>query len=77
MKYDNIPWLSEESYAKARWQYKTNVRELLKQVFDQYGLGVFIDGTVDEIWQLTEDWGLRLRSIDKPISLDYVRRKKK
>ena len=70
-------WVSDDEWNKAKWQYTSNVRKLLKDVFDIYGLGVFIDGAVDEIWQLTEDWSMRIRGVDKPINLDYIRRKRK
>jgi len=69
-------WIDDDDYNKARWQYMSSVRKLLKDQFDIYGLGVFIDGSVDEIWKLTEDWGMRIRGLDKPISIDYIRRKK-
>jgi len=73
---NNFYYLPEDEWNKAKWQYTSNVRKLLKDVFDIYGLGVFIDGTVEEIWQLTEDWSMRIRGVDKPISLDYIRQRR-
>ena len=74
---ENMPWLDDESYAKARWQFKANVREVLKQVFDMYGQGVYIEGATEEVFKLAEDFSLRTRGQDKPISLEYIRRKKR
>jgi hypothetical protein len=42
-----------------------------------YGLDVYIPGAIDEAVKLAEDFGLRVRGVDKPISIDYVRRNKK
>ena len=42
-----------------------------------YGLGDWVPGAIEEIVKLAEDFGLRVRGVDKPISIDYVRRRKK
>jgi len=67
--------LSDEDYAKAIGQFRLAVGATL-QVFNMYGMGEFIAGVQDEIVRLAEDFGLRVRGIDKPISIDYVRRAK-
>jgi len=68
----NIHWLPEEEYQKARTQLQLQVGGVLEP-FDTYGLGVFIPGAVTEIVRLCEDFGLRVRGIDKPISLEMIR----
>ena len=73
--YDGIPWLDDESYSKARWQFKAHAREALS-VFKQYGMGIYIDGAVDELFSLAEDLSLRTRGIDKPLDINYIRRRK-
>lgn len=65
--------LSDEDYAKAIGLFRMAVGGVLS-AFDMYGLGVFIGGAQDEIVQLAEDLGQFLRGVDKPISLDYIRR---
>ena len=68
--------LSDESYAIAIGQFKMAVGGVLK-VFDMYGMGVYIRAAQEEIVRLAEDFGQRIRGdLDKPISLEYVRRSK-
>ena len=67
--------LSDESYEKAVGLFRMAVGGVLS-VFDTYGMGVFIGGAQDEIVKLAEDFGQVVRGVDKPISLDYVRRSK-
>lgn len=66
--------LSDEEYTKAIGQFRLAVNAMLG-VFDRYGQGVYIPGASDEIVRLAEDFGLRVRGVDKPISLAYIRRK--
>jgi len=66
--------LSDEDYAKAVGQFRLAVGAVL-QPFDMYGMGVFIKGAQDEIVKLAEDFGLRVRGYDKPISINYIRRR--
>ena len=77
----DINWLSDEDYAKAVGQFRIQ----LNGVFDflkvdeklpvryMYGLGYAIPGAIKEIVKLTEDFGLRVRGLDKPISLEMIR----
>ena len=65
--------LSDESYAKAVGMFRMAVGATL-QCFDMYGLGAYIGGAQAEIVRLAEDFGLVVRGIDKPISLEYIRR---
>ena len=73
--YPNIPWMPDDQYAKARFQFKAHTREALS-VFKVYGMDVYVEGAVDEIFRLAEDFSLRTRGVDKPLNIDYVRRKK-
>jgi hypothetical protein len=80
-KPDNIHWLSEEEYSKA----KTQLGMQVAGVFDfmkvdntipikyVYGMGDFVPGAIDEIIRLAEDFGLRVRGVDKPISIERIR----
>ena len=68
--------LDDESYIKAVGQFKLAVGAVLS-IFDMYGQGIYIKGAQDEIVQLAEDFGQRIRGdLDKPISLEYIRRVK-
>ena len=77
-------WLPEDVYSKARTQLYMQVGGVFDflRVDDklpiryQYGTGVFVEGAIKEIVKLCEDFGLRVRGLDKPVSLDYVRRSK-
>lgn len=72
---DDIPFISlgDEDYAKAVGMFRMAVGAVLK-VFDMYGMGAYIGGAQVEITKLAEDFGLAVRGVDKPISLDYIRR---
>lgn len=77
-----VYWLPQDDYDKAVGQ----LRLQLSGVFDflkvddklpvryQYGMQVFIPSAIEEIVQLAEDFGLRVRGIPKPIALELVRR---
>ena len=74
---DNIPagihWLPQAEYDKAVGQLRLQLNGVFK-IFDIYGQGVFIPQAVEEAVRLAEDFGLRVRGIDKPMSLELVRR---
>ena len=74
-EYGSIHWLPKEEYDKAIGQFGLQVGGILS-VFDLYGLGVFIPQAQEEIKKLAEDFSLRVRGVDKPISLEEVRRRK-
>lgn len=76
---DNVHWLSEEEYQKAVTQLRMQLNEKngVFSPFRTYGLDAYIPGAIDEIIRLTEDFGLRVRGIDKPINIEYVRRVRK
>jgi len=68
--------LSDESYEKAVGQFRMAVGGVLS-VFNMYGMGVYMGAAQEEIVRLAEDFGQRIRGdLDKPISIDYVRRSK-
>lgn len=67
-------WISQEEYDKAIGQFGLQLNEVFKP-FKMYGLDVFISGAIDEITQLAEDFGLRVRGVDQPIDIGYVRRR--
>ena len=78
----DIHWLSTEDYAKAVGQLRlqaAGIFDFLKvdekiPVRYMYGCAPFVQGAVDEIARLCEDFGLRVRGLDKPLSLYLVRR---
>ena len=74
-------WLSEDDYAKAVGQLRmqmTGIFDFLKvdeklPIRYMYGMGPHIPGAINEMIKLAEDFGLRVRDIDKAISLELVR----
>ena len=72
----NIHWLSNPNYAKAVGQFKLQLNGVLEP-FRLYGLDVFIPGAIEEITCLAEDFGLRVRGVDKPIDIKMVRNNRK
>ncbi len=80
----DIHWLSDEDYQKAVSQLRMNVTGIFDfmKVDDKlpvryvYGLSVYIEGAINEVVKLSEDFGLRVRGIDKPISLEMIRKKR-
>ena len=67
--------LSDEDYAKAVGQFRLAVGAVLS-VFNMYGMDAYIPSAQEEIVKLAEDFGQRVRGIDKPISIEYIRRYK-
>ncbi len=59
-------WLSDEDYQKAVGSLRLHVAGVLG-VFDTMGMGVFINEAAEQIVKLSEDFGLRVRGIDKMI----------
>lgn len=72
-KVPEVHWLSDEEYSKAVGQLRLQLNGVMSP-FRQYGQDVFIPQAVDECVRLAEDFGLRVRGIAKPISLEMVRR---
>lgn len=71
---DKVHWLSEESYEKAKGQLRLQLQGVFEP-FDMYGQGIYIRMAVEEVLKLSEDFGLRIRGIDKAIDIDHVRTK--
>lgn len=73
-EYGNIQWLSEDEYNKAVGQLRLHMANVFEP-FDKYGLHVYIPQAIVEAVKLCEDFGLRVRGVDKPISIERIRRK--
>lgn len=71
-KHEGIHWLSDEEYQKAVGTLGLQVSAVLG-VFTKYGMDVYIPGAVREIVKLCEGFGLRVRGVDKMISLESIR----
>jgi hypothetical protein len=69
-----IHWLPDEEYHRATEQLRLQMNGVFAP-FGLYGLDVFVPGAIDEVIKLCEDFGLRVRGIDKPLSLEEVRRR--
>jgi hypothetical protein len=69
-----IHWLSDEDYQKAVTALSLQVSGALRPL-RRYGQDVYCDGAAVEIVKLCEDFGLRVRGVDKEISLQMVKAK--
>ena len=61
-------WVEQDEWDKLVSQFRIHVGETLWGCFDQYGLGVFIEGAVEEIVELFIDGTQKVRGKDKPYS---------
>jgi len=64
----DIHWLTDEDYAKAVGQLRLQLNGVF-QPFKIYGMDVFAYQAIGETVKLAEDFGLRVRGIDKPIQV--------
>ena len=64
----DYPKISEADYQKAKGQFKMAVGEVLS-VFYLHGMHSYIPGALEEIVELAEQFGKRVRGADKPIQL--------
>lgn len=64
--YPNIHWLPDNDYQKAVTQLRLHIGNVLFPL-RKYGQGYFVDGAINQITKLSEDFGLRVRGIDHPI----------
>jgi len=62
-KYAKIP---QRDYDKAKGQLRMAIRQTLS-VFDMYDLKAFLSGAEDEIVEIAEQFGERVRGNDVPI----------
>ncbi len=77
-------YLPDKEYQKAIGQLRLQVAGVFDflKVDDKlpiryfHGMGDFIPGAITEIVKLAEDFSLRVRGVDKPISIEHVRRKR-
>ena len=67
--------LTDEEYAKYRFLLQAGITQILAP-FRMYGFQHDIPEAIMEIMKLVEDWGLAIRGVDKPGSIEYVRRRK-
>ena len=75
MKNKPNPFLSQSDYTKAIGQLRLQIGGVFAP-FRLYGMDAFIPGAIEECVKLAEDFGLRVRGVDKPISLEIIRKKK-
>ncbi len=75
-KLDGVYWLSQEEYEKSVGQLRLQLGAIFAP-FNMYGMGDLIPSAIEEAVKLCEDFGLRVRGIDKPLSVDMIRRSKK
>ena len=69
-----VHYLSDEEYTKCKGQLRLQLGGVFEP-FNCYGLNVYIPGAIEEIVKLCEDFGLRIRGVDKCISLEMIRKK--
>ena len=72
MKYENIHWLEDEEYLKARGRLKLQYLTLLGRQYPMYGYVELHPGTAEIATKLAEDYGLVVRGIQKPILLELI-----
>lgn len=65
MAYQRI---SQKEYDKAKGQLRLQLNGVF-QAFNIYGLQIFINGAIDEVMELAEQFGQRVRGDDIPIRL--------
>lgn len=73
MTYAKLP---EDDYKKAIGQLRLQLNGVFEP-FRMYGLQDYIPGATDECVRLAEDFGLRVRGVDKPINLELIRKKRR
>jgi hypothetical protein len=72
-KEHGIFYLPQDEYDKAVGQLRLQLTGIFS-LFDMYGMGVFIPQAVEEAVKLAEDFGLRVRGVEKQLSLELVRK---
>lgn len=71
---NNVKWLSGVRYQMSLTQFRLQLNGVFEPLLQGEKLDVY--EAMAEITRLTEDFGLRVRGIDKPISLEKVRAKR-
>ena len=72
-KYEGIPWLPDDEYQKAKGQLRLQLNGVFIP-FHGYGHDTFIPEAINQVIELAEDFGLRVRGVDKPIQAKHIRR---
>jgi hypothetical protein len=72
-EFGNIHWLPKEEYQKALDSVQASLNDLLFPL-RMYGQGEYCDETHHQIMELFEDFGLRVRGLDVPISSEVIKR---
>jgi hypothetical protein len=72
-RQQGVRWIPQEEYDKALGQLRLQLNGVFTP-FHGYGHDVFIPQAADEALKLAEDFCLRVRGAEKPVSLDIVRR---
>ena len=67
-------WLSGKEYQKAVTQFRLQLNGVFEPLFKDEYFNMY--EAMVEITKLAEDFGLRVRNMDKPISLERVRAKR-
>ena len=65
-----FPWLDDETWQKAMWDFKSKVGSLLS-VFNCYGLGDYIPHVLGQIMDATIDLTMVVRGEDRPIAVKH------
>jgi len=73
-RQQGVLWLPQEEYDRALGQFRLQLNGVFAP-FHGYGHDVFIPQAITEVVKLAEDFGLRVRGVKKPVSLEMVRRK--
>ena len=71
---DKVHWLPQDVYDKLVGQYRLQLNGIFSP-FRSYGMDVLIPQSIEEVVKLTEAFGLRVRGIDKIVSLEYIQAK--
>ena len=72
-EFGSIHWLSAEEYEKALGSVQTSLNDLLFPL-RKYGQQDYCDEALNQIMELFEDFGLRVRGLDIPISSEVIKR---
>ncbi len=68
----HIHWLRDEEYQKLIGQLNLQYTAVFRP-FNYYGLDIFVPQAVRECVKLAEDFGLRVRGVDRVIDIDRIR----
>lgn len=73
-----IYWLDENEYAKAKFQFTSSLSAAcIENGLNLYGHKDECVNVIEIAWRLAEDFGLRVRGLDQPISLEVIKQNRK